>query len=458
MNIKFIIKNKFFNINFFFKFLLYYNIILLKTNIKLNTNLYFYFKFILKKNFNKNFLIFQKEPYEFINKKSKINFINLLKDKKYNLIIENKNYKTLSFIKSNLNISNFNKINNLFIINKGYSYNILHKYILKISKNFINSNKLKASLSPKQKEIILNFNKFLKKYKFLNNIYNINYIYINNLLKNLYSNTLYSKKGKDITSGLQYIETIFESKNNNYNSLIIKKGYLINKIFYNNYDLLNNYFINKIIIFNNYYNYNFDFGISNNIKFLLIDYSSIIKGGDLIQYITYSPHLILNNKFLSLINKLNQYISAKISLNFIQILIVESIYKQYIYNNINIPLIHFEIITKKMTSWVKINFNGDTNFKLNDIISFNILHLINIALYKNNYKIAYYSPLILGISKSILASSGFLTAASFQEIIRVLIKSALENQIEWLINLKTKVILSDLITTGTGWYRFFNKF
>nr|QEM01905.1 plastid-encoded DNA-directed RNA polymerase beta''B [Nephromyces sp. ex Molgula occidentalis] len=457
MNIKFIIKNKIFNINFFLKFLLKYNYILFINN-NINKNIYNYFKFILKNNINKKFLSFQKEPYEFINKQSKFTFIQLLKYKKYNLIIDNKNYKILSFKKYNLNDYIIHKINNLFIINKGFSYNILHKYILEISKNFLKSNKLKASLSPKKKELILNFNKFLKKYKFLNNLYNINYIYINTLLKNLYSNILYSKKGNDITSGLQYIETIFESKNNKYNSLIIKKGYLINKIFYNNYDLLNQIYINKIIIFNNYYNYNFEFNISNNIKSLLIDYSSIIKGGDLVQYINYSPHLILINKFLSLNTKLNQYISTKISFNFIQILNVESIYKQYIYNNINIPLIHFELITKKMTSWVKINFNGDTNLKLNDIISFNIIHLINIALYKNNYKTAFYYPLILGISKSILASSGFLTAASFQEIIRVLIKSALENQIEWLINLKTKVILSDLITTGTGWYRFFNKF
>nr|QEM01615.1 plastid-encoded DNA-directed RNA polymerase beta''B [Nephromyces sp. ex Molgula occidentalis] len=445
-NIKFILK---FSYNFLFR------IILKSQNKIVEINLFNYLKYFLNKYNNIN-LVFFKDSYEFIN--NKFNNIHISKIKNfYPIILESKNYKLLGFNFYHWNISYLKKINNIFLINKGNSYNILHKYILSYENNLHFYNTKYSSFSPKQKNIYLILYNFNKKYK--NLIIKNNNLNFTNIIKNsLLDNIKYINKTKDIISGLQHIETIFESKYTKYNSIIITKGYLIDKILCNNYDILNNIFITKILIFNNFKKYiiNFENFITKNL--LLVDISSIIKGGDLIQFNIYSPQLILDYKFLNLQSQFNLFIATKISFIFIQFLIVESLYKQYLSNNINVPIIHFEWIIKKMTSCVKIDYTGESSFNISDIISFNLIHLINLAYTQQGYKEILYKPLVLGVSKSILAYSGFLTAASFQETIKILLKSSLENQIDWLVDLKTKVILSDLINTGAGWYRFFNSF
>ncbi|KAF8819416.1 putative Rna polymerase C1 [Cardiosporidium cionae] len=128
----------------------------------------------------------------------------------------------------------------------------------------------------------------------------------------------------------------------------------------------------------------------------------------------------------------------------------ESLCKQYINNGIRLPTIHFELIAKKMTSCVKLTSIGDTAFKYNDILPFNLIHTVNMALAYHGYTISYYKPHLLGISRSVLAYSGFLSASSFQETIKTLINSALESKVDWITDLKTRIMFADLITSGSG--------
>ncbi|GAH67540.1 unnamed protein product, partial [marine sediment metagenome] len=69
---------------------------------------------------------------------------------------------------------------------------------------------------------------------------------------------------------------------------------------------------------------------------------------------------------------------------------------------------------------------------------------------KNKGKSAIAQDLLLGISKVALSTESFLSAASFQETVRVLIKAAIEGRIDRLRGLKENVIIGKLIPAGTG--------
>ena len=110
-----------------------------------------------------------------------------------------------------------------------------------------------------------------------------------------------------------------------------------------------------------------------------------------------------------------------------------------------------------MTSFVKINYVGDSSLLENDIFEFSKLKILNNIYVILGYKQILYSPIILGITKSVLACSGFFASISFQEIIKYLIKLSIEHSTDWLTDLKSNIITTDLIKTGSGWHRHFIK-
>ena len=63
---------------------------------------------------------------------------------------------------------------------------------------------------------------------------------------------------------------------------------------------------------------------------------------------------------------------------------------------------------------------------------------------------------MLGITKASLATSSFLSAASFQETTRVLTEAAIKGKVDPLIGLKENVIIGKLIPAGTGMQRYAN--
>ena len=61
-----------------------------------------------------------------------------------------------------------------------------------------------------------------------------------------------------------------------------------------------------------------------------------------------------------------------------------------------------------------------------------------------------YEPVVLGLTKASLEKDGFLSAASFQETIKVLTKASLFQRGDFLRGLKENVIVGHLIPAGTG--------
>ena len=72
------------------------------------------------------------------------------------------------------------------------------------------------------------------------------------------------------------------------------------------------------------------------------------------------------------------------------------------------------------------------------------------AITKDKKKQVKAVVVLLGISRVALTTDSFLSAASFQETSRVLIRAAMEGKEDRLRGLKENVIIGKLIPAGTG--------
>jgi len=130
--------------------------------------------------------------------------------------------------------------------------------------------------------------------------------------------------------------------------------------------------------------------------------------------------------------------------------IVREVQKIYTSEGINIHDKHIEIVVRQMFSRLRIVDPGDGPWVTGQIVSLVEFEEIQKDLIKTKKKPGKGKRTILGISRVALTSDSFLSAASFQETSRVLIKAALEGRDDHLLGLKENVILGRLIPAGTG--------
>jgi len=111
---------------------------------------------------------------------------------------------------------------------------------------------------------------------------------------------------------------------------------------------------------------------------------------------------------------------------------------------------HIEVITRQMLSRVRIKDVGETGLLEGAITEKDIFLRENEKAKKAGKKQATAQSLILGITKVALSTESFLSSASFQETVRILIESAIQGKVDPLRGLKENVILGKLIPAGTG--------
>ncbi len=128
---------------------------------------------------------------------------------------------------------------------------------------------------------------------------------------------------------------------------------------------------------------------------------------------------------------------------------------QYVYSSQGQPLNdkHIEIIVRQMFSKVLIEDAGDTLFSPGEVVEKTEAEAENIRVKALKKQTAIFKPVLLGITKSSLATQSFLSAASFQETTRVLIDAAVTGKIDHLRGLKENVIIGKLIPSGTGFHK-----
>jgi len=166
---------------------------------------------------------------------------------------------------------------------------------------------------------------------------------------------------------------------------------------------------------------------------------------------SFNPHFILEMKFrLYLMQGLSVYDSTRLSFLEIQLFLVKEVQLVYQSQGVDIADKHIEVIVRQMTSKVKIDSGGDTDYLPGEIIELQKIGSVNKSLSLMNKIQASYHPILLGITKASLNTESFISAASFQETTKVLTEAAIAGKLDWLRGLKENVIIGRLIPAGTG--------
>lgn len=135
------------------------------------------------------------------------------------------------------------------------------------------------------------------------------------------------------------------------------------------------------------------------------------------------------------------------SMRMIQDRLIENIQKVYLSQGVHLADIHFEVIIRRITSWGKVRLTGDSGLFRHEVMPLHRLEKVNDGV---DGEKAVFIPTIVGITAAARDSESFLSAASFQESSRVLARDVLAGKTDFLRGIKERVILGDLIPTGTG--------
>ncbi|QJC37829.1 DNA-directed RNA polymerase subunit beta' [Enterobacteriaceae endosymbiont of Donacia bicoloricornis] len=167
----------------------------------------------------------------------------------------------------------------------------------------------------------------------------------------------------------------------------------------------------------------------------------LINKGDILSDGPESPHDILR---LRGVNAVTNYIINE----------VQDVYRL---QGVKINDKHIEVIIRQMLRKATITKMGDSDFLEGEQLEVSIIDRENKKLKTQGKNIARYNRDLLGITKASLATSSFISAASFQETTRVLTESSVAGKSDKLKGLKENVIVGRLIPAGTGYSYHTNR-
>ncbi len=136
--------------------------------------------------------------------------------------------------------------------------------------------------------------------------------------------------------------------------------------------------------------------------------------------------------------------------------LIKEVQRVYKLQGVDINDKHIEVIVSQMLSKYKIEDSGDTHLLPGGLYSKFEIKEANDAAVEAGGEPAVAKTTLLGITKASLATSSFLSAASFQETTRVLTDAAIKGKNDKLLGLKENVIIGKLIPAGTGMKRYRN--
>ena len=166
----------------------------------------------------------------------------------------------------------------------------------------------------------------------------------------------------------------------------------------------------------------------------------LVRDGDSIEKGEYildghpAPHDILA---ISGVEKLAEYLIQEI----------QSVYRL---QGVTINDKHIEVIARQMLQKVEIEEGGETGLLAGETIDRVEFEEINRRMEEEGKSPARGRKILLGITKASLQTRSFVSAASFQETIRVLTEAAVSGKVDYLSGLKENVIVGRLIPVGTG--------
>ena len=134
----------------------------------------------------------------------------------------------------------------------------------------------------------------------------------------------------------------------------------------------------------------------------------------------------------------------------VQQYLIQEVQRVYRLQGIDINDKHIEVIVRQMMHKVKVEDPGETDLILGSLIDKGEYLDKKAEAEEKGVAVPFVKQVLLGITKTALATESFLSAASFQETTRVLTEAAIKGKKDPLIGLKENVIIGKLIPAGTG--------
>lgn len=234
--------------------------------------------------------------------------------------------------------------------------------------------------------------------------------------------------GGDITQGLPRIQEIFEARNPKRKAILSEINGMIKSI-----NVMNEK--NEIIIANDVEERTYVLPVGSRLSVVT---NQEVRAGEQLTEGTIDPKELL---ILAGIDALRNY------------MIVE-VHKVYILQGIKIEDKHIEIIIRQMLQKVRIIESGDTDLLPGTLVDLHEYTMENNEVLSSGKKPAVAHGVLLGITKSSIETSSFLSAASFQETTRVLTDAAVRGRRDNLVGLKENVIIGQYIPAGTGFKKY----
>ncbi|MDP2598377.1 MAG: DNA-directed RNA polymerase subunit beta' [Candidatus Liptonbacteria bacterium] len=129
--------------------------------------------------------------------------------------------------------------------------------------------------------------------------------------------------------------------------------------------------------------------------------------------------------------------------------IINEVQRIYFSEGASINNKHIEIIIRQMFARAKIKDQGDAaDLVMGEIVEKDRVAEVNRELKKQGLRPAKAEEILLGITRVAISAESFLSAASFQDTARVLVKAAIEGKTDSLRGLKENVIIGRLIPIG----------
>jgi DNA-directed RNA polymerase subunit beta' len=129
--------------------------------------------------------------------------------------------------------------------------------------------------------------------------------------------------------------------------------------------------------------------------------------------------------------------------------IIEQVQNVYSIQGLDVDDRHLEIVTRQMCRYALISDTGDSDaFLAGDYIDVIDMEYENLRLKQKGLKPIKGDRVLLGITNSSLRTESFLSAASFEQQVRVLTEAALVGKVDHLRGLKENVIIGRPVPLG----------
>ena len=235
--------------------------------------------------------------------------------------------------------------------------------------------------------------------------------------------------GGDITQGLPRVEELFEARK--------PKGLAIISELSGTVNIPDNKKSREVIVTSDETGESKEYPIPYGSRIKVVD-GQVIEAGDELTEGSVNPHDLMKIK----------------GIRAVQNYLLREVQKVYRLQGVDICDKHIEVIVRQMLGKIRIENSGDTKFLPGSLVDVLEFEDENERLISLDMQPAEGKQIILGITKAALATSSFLSAASFQETTKVLTDAAIHGRIDPLIGLKENVILGKLIPAGTGMKRY----